>query len=281
MNTHSSESLDRRWIARKFGEEKVLIISDLHLGFEIEWFGRGLISKVPNWSYEIINKLKNDISKTNPNYLIICGDLEHRYSIRAKRKEKTIVDIPEDIKNLIIQKFNTEIVQIPNIEIYIVLGENDGYWHQELNDKCRIFPSEGLPLFDHRLGVFHGNISPFREIVFTNEIFCGHVHPSVVIKDEFNIKHEFPIFARLSLSREDLFPLFNFPFDLEEIGMVESVPITILPTYNHYLPNYCLNIIGGGKKLHKPFPFLKPILRHPSLTVQMTDGVNLGFLQDI
>ncbi len=63
--------------------------------------------------------------------------------------------------------------------------------------------------------------------------------------------------------------------------MIEIVPITVLPTYNHYLPNYQLNKINGGKKLHKPFPFLKTILRHQELMVQMTDGINLGFLQDL
>jgi metallophosphoesterase superfamily enzyme len=281
MNSQPLEPLDRRWIARKVDGEKVLIISDLHLGFEIEWFGRGLKTNVPNWSYEIINKLKSDISKINPDHLIICGDLEHRYSIRETTNQKKTIDIPEDLKNLIIQKFNTEIIQIPNVESYLVLGENDDQWYQELDDKCRILPSEGLALFDHRLGVFHGHKFPFREIVFTNEIFCGHVHPSVVIKDELNIKHEIPIFTKLSLSREDLFLLFNFPFELEEIGMIETVPITVLPAYNHYLPSYSLNKIDGGKKIHKPFPFLKAILRHPNLMVQMTDGIYLGFLSDI
>ncbi|MHA1941202.1 MAG: metallophosphoesterase, partial [Candidatus Hodarchaeales archaeon] len=103
------------------GNIKVLIISDLHLGFEIEWFGRGLKTNEPNWSYEIIQKLKNDINETKPDHLIICGDLEHRYSIRTRAKEKKVIKIHEDTKNLIVQKLNKKIFQIPNIDISLVL----------------------------------------------------------------------------------------------------------------------------------------------------------------
>jgi hypothetical protein len=42
-----------------------------------------------------------------------------------------------------------------------------------------------------------------------------------------------------------------------------------------------MNIIGGGKKRHKPYPILRSILHHPNAQVKMTDGIDIGLLTDI
>jgi hypothetical protein len=63
--------------------------------------------------------------------------------------------------------------------------------------------------------------------------------------------------------------------------MIDSLPINILPAYNPYIPGYLLNKIEGGRKLHKNYPAIRKILRHPDLQVQMTDGIDLGLLTDL
>jgi len=274
------QSLDRRWLARKIDKNKVLFISDLHLGFEIEWVGRGLKTSIPNWSIEILNTLRNEIMKLKPSHLVICGDFEHHFSLRQKGKKKVSILIPESMRERITQTFNSKILSIPDLEIMFVCGEHDIFLYQEFKEKCEVVSSSGTHLFNH-IGVFHGDQQPFKEIVFSSEIFLGHVHPTITLKDDLQVQHKFPVFTKLSLPREDIFSLFNFPFELEEVGMIDSLPINILPAYNPYIPGYLLNKIDGGRKLHKDYPVIRQILRHPELQIQLTDGIDLGLLLDL
>ena len=275
----SDQSIDRRWLVRKYDDNKVLLVADLHLGFDVEWFGRGLWTNKPSWSIEILNNLKQDILRLRPSHVIIC---EHHYRLRiTKEKDIRTIILSEDVRETILHEFRTEILGIPDLEVIILQGENDVSLYKELGDSCRILASEGTALFNNQLGIFHGHIPPFKEIVFTSEIILGHLHPEIVLTDDLQIKHKYPVFLKLQIPREDIFQLFQFPFELEEIGMVDSVPITILPTYNHLLSGYVINIIGGGKKRHKSYPILRSILHHPNVEVQMTDGIDLGLLLDI
>ncbi len=278
----SDQSVDRRWLVRNFNEKKVLLVADLHLGFDVEWFGRGLWTSKPSWSLEIIKNLRDDILKIHPSHLVVCGDLEHHFRLKKKKEmEDSHIILPEEVSETIITSFRNEILRIPNLEVILVQGENDVSFYQELEDSCQILPSEGKSLFDNQLGIFHGQIPPFKKIVFTSEIILGHLHPEIVLKDDLQIRHKFPVYVKLQVPREDLFLLFQFPFELEEIGMVDMAPITILPAYNHFLSGYVMNIVGGGRKRHKSYPILRPLLHHPNAQVQMTDGIDLGLLADI
>ncbi|MHA2094142.1 MAG: hypothetical protein ACW98F_05885 [Candidatus Hodarchaeales archaeon] len=278
----SDQSVDRRWLVRKLNNNKILLVADLHLGFDVEWFGRGLWTKKPNWSLEIINDLKKDILKLRPSHLIICGDLEHQFRLRKPEEgENSEIHLSEEVRNSILNEFKTEILGIPDMQVILVQGENDNTFYEELEDSCLILPSEGKSLFNNQLGVFHGHLPPYKEVVFASEIILGHLHPEIEIQDDLQIRHKFPVFLKLQIPREDLFSLFHFPFELEEIGMIDTVPITILPTYNHFLTGYVMNIVGGGKKRHKLFPVLRSLLHHPNAQIQMTDGIDLGLLSDI
>jgi metallophosphoesterase superfamily enzyme len=276
-----AQSLDRRWLARKIDKNKILFISDLHLGFEIEWVGRGLKTSIPNWSIEILNNLREEIIELKPSHLIICGDFEHHFSLRQKGKENLSIAIPDSMRERILQTFNSKILSIPDLEIIFVCGEHDIFLYHEFKNKCKIVSSSGTHLFNNQIGVFHGDKQPFKEIVFSSEIFLGHVHPTITLKDDLQVRHKLPVFAKLILPREDSFSLFNFPFELEEVGMIDSLPINILPAYNPYIPGYLLNKIDGGRKLHKGYPAISQILRHPDLQIQMTDGIDLGLLTDL
>lgn len=273
---------DRRWLLRKYGDNKVLIVSDLHLGFEVEWFGKGLRVYDPNWSIEIIKTLRKEILEIKPTHLLICGDLEHYYRIKNKKKgKKTIIEIPPEMSNSILQQIKSDILSVKDMETIIITGEHDISLYQKLKNECQIHQSSGRGLFNNQLGVFHGDTYPFKDIVFSSDIVLGHVHPVIEIRDELQIKHQFPVFVKLDLLREDIFALFNFPFEFEEVGMIDLTSIKILPAYNPYLPGYLLNKIDGGTKLHKYFPAIRKILRHPDVQVQLTDGVDLGLLSDI
>ena len=149
-----------------------------------------------------------DILDIKPSHLVICGDLEHHYSIKNKKKGKnSIIEIPTEMSNSILQHIKSDILTIDGLEIIIISGENDISFHQELKGECKIFPSSGGGLFSNQLGVFHGDNFPYKEIVFSSDIVLGHVHPVIEIRDELQVKHQLPVFVKLELLREDIFSL--------------------------------------------------------------------------
>ncbi|MHA2305389.1 MAG: hypothetical protein ACXACU_08340 [Candidatus Hodarchaeales archaeon] len=49
--------IDRRYLLRKYNGSKLLLVADLHLGFDIGLSSR-FDNREPRWSYDIIDKLK-------------------------------------------------------------------------------------------------------------------------------------------------------------------------------------------------------------------------------
>ena len=78
-----------------------------------------------------------------------------------------------------------------------------------------------------------------------------------------------------------IFKIFKFDLELEEIGLVDMVQITILPAYNNFLSGFALNKKGQNRSKGSSFPVVNKLIQHPKLELQMTNGVVLGFLEDL
>src|SRR3989338_10122030 len=59
-------------------KEKILVINDLHIGYEESLHRKGIL--VPKFQLqEIIKEMKQILSKVKPNKIIINGDLKHEF----------------------------------------------------------------------------------------------------------------------------------------------------------------------------------------------------------
>jgi len=277
------DNLDRRFLLRKYNSKKVLLVSDLHLGIELEWHQSGLDISNPQWSFEIIRTLKKDILEVKPTHVLIVGDLEHsfrHFRMGSKKKVQKIWVSGKRTKEKILEYFNTQILSIEGLTIGLIRGNQDIEYYETLKAQIINYPGSGVLLFDNKLGVFHGNIKPSEELLKAREIVLGHVHPAIELKDDLNVKYKLPVFAKLNISKAEFSTLFGLEYKLTGV-VEENITITILPAYNRFFGGFSLNKIGSENEKNNSYPVLKNILDHPKLEVQLTDGVYLGRVSDL
>ncbi len=274
----NEEEIDRRYLLRRYNNLKVLLVADLHLGFEAEWSRKGLDTREPNWSIEVINRLKKDIEETQPDHLIILGDIEHSFAHfkGSKANQNGIWVSNKWLREKAFSYFIEQIVKINGIKTSLIRGNQDTSVVKSLSQQVEIYPQKEASLFN-QLGIFHGHRKPSETVLFSSEIMLGHVHPAIELIDELKIHHKFPVFARLTVPREEVFQIFDHQFESEEIGLIEQVSITILPAYNFYLNGFTLN----QPHEKKTFPVLWNLIQHPKLRIQLTNGIDLGTLEDL
>lgn len=283
-----NQTIDRRYLLRKYGDSKIFLVADLHLGFDID-ISKRFDTRDPQWSFDIINKLMMDLKKTKPEYLIILGDLEHTidHSTASQNKSENQIARYNDSKEKIYSLFQKQIVDIDELDIVLIKGEHDIAIVDYLGDSIVKYPSSGTSLLENQLGVLHGNVKPEDSLLLSTEIFFGHIHPLIEFKDELNISHKLPVFAKLEYPREELFKLLGFDIDLDDLfdfSLIDLVPITLMPAYNdhlHITNSLILNNPRGIQKKTKQYPELRNILKNSKLNVKMTDGIEIGCLEDL
>ncbi|WP_455463192.1 hypothetical protein [Candidatus Hodarchaeum mangrovi] len=279
----SEDNLDRRYLLRNYNSKKVFLVSDLHLGIELEWHQSGLDISNPQWSFEIIRTLRKDILETNPTHVLIVGDLEHsfrHFNKQSKKKVQKVWVSGKRTKEKILEYFKSQILSIEGLRIGLIRGNQDTEYYNILKAQIVNYPGSGVLLFDNKLGVFHGNIKPSEELIIANEIVLGHVHPAIELKDEINVKYKLPVFVRLNITKLEFSTLIGRKYILSG-GGEQNITITILPAYNHFFGGYPINKTTSEKEKNNSYPILKNILNHPKLEVKLTDGVYLGRVSDL
>ena len=278
------DTLDRRYLLRKYHQSKAILVTDFHLGFEAEWSHSGITSKEPTISYSIIDQIASDIHKTNANHLIILGDLIHSiFDLRPTTKGK-LWKTPDWILEKVCSYFQSIIISNTTLTVSIIRGNQDFALESFFPSSDFIFPSEGIQVHNSKLGVFHGDTPPSMSVLLASELMLGHIHPMIELTDEMGMNHQLPVFAKLTLPQEEIFKMFGLIIDEDEIfdiGLIDLVKIIILPSYNPHIPGFILNNRKGIMRKTQGFPLLRKIISHPELEIQMTDGVELGYLEDI
>lgn len=156
-------------------DKKILVISDLHLGYEEALAEQGVF--IPRGMYKIIIKeleeIFNSVGKVE--YLIVLGDLRHEFSGISNQEWKEVLGFLDFIKTkakkIILIKGNHDnmlqgIVKQQGLEVrnYFILGDYS-FFHGD-----KIYPE----IFDKKIKTW----------------VVGHMHPSVVIKEKEGIKKE-------------------------------------------------------------------------------------------
>ncbi|MFX0124304.1 MAG: hypothetical protein ACFFAE_11750 [Candidatus Hodarchaeota archaeon] len=274
-------SIDRRYLLRKYNNTKILLVADLHLGFEAEWTNKGLEARRPEWSIEITDQLKRDIKETLADHLIILGDLEHSFihfkSVKGRKDGPWVSH--KWLREKALLYFIEQVVGIEGLKVGLIRGNQDTSVVKSFQNQIDIYPQKEASLFN-QLGVFHGHMNPGKDVLFSSEIMLGHVHPAIEVIDELKLRHRFPVFAKLTVSRKEVLNIFNFQLEHEEIGLDDQVSITILPAYNKFLSGFILNQVQRDEE-NQPFSILRKLIRHPHLKISLTNGIDLGLLEDL
>ncbi|MBT3304215.1 metallophosphoesterase [Candidatus Woesearchaeota archaeon] len=167
---------------------KTLIIADLHIGYEEALNKQGVL--VPRLQF---NKLKNRLTKllkqTNPETVIINGDIKHEFGTISEqewRETLKIIDLITENSKLIIIKGNHDKVIGPiankrNVEIVDHYITDDIY-------------------------ICHGNkLVDIKQ----NTIIIAHLHPAITLKDEAK-SEKYKCFLKANYQDKTLYVLPSF-----------------------------------------------------------------------
>jgi len=259
--------------------ERTLVISDLHIGWEISLAEEGIYD--PSQTSKILDKLKNIIDSEKPHRLLVLGDIKHTV---AKIETEEWRDVP---------RFFEEICKIVS-KVQVIPGNHDGDIEALLPERVEVLPPRGIIIGD--IGLFHGHTWPLLEMLSCKILVIGHVHPVITFKDPIGFRITRQVWVKapcnsrmlakamlkghgLRVKRkesiDDLLEKLNISLNLERL--------IIMPSFNDFLGGQAINAYRLTKQ--KKFKgFIGPVLRSGSIDferaeIYLLDGTFLGPLR--
>ncbi len=161
-----------RDLALHLRDERTLVISDLHLGFEGALAEQGV--SIPRFQRRVIlERLGKMLDRVKAEQLVIAGDFKHEFS-------KNLVDEWVEVKQVL--RFLKE-----RVTPVLVRGNHDNYLATILGDL-------GLTLHERAdvggMTIVHGH----EEVSTLHPIVMGHEHPAVKLKDDLGAVVSVPAF---------------------------------------------------------------------------------------
>ena len=143
---------------------KVLIIGDLHLGFEDAIIKEGYL--VPKFQFKAIKEnLERIFENKEIKKIILNGDVKHEFSRINNQEWDNVYGLLEFLKD--------------RCDVEIILGNHDVIMKKNLESKG--YNVKSYFIFDDMI-ILHGDSIPF-EAHDKNTIIIGHEHPSVMLKE--------------------------------------------------------------------------------------------------
>lgn len=254
-------------------EMRMLIIADLHVGWEMALSGKGI--HVPSQMPKLLARLLDLLSEFKPDRLLILGDVKHTI---AKAEIGEWHDIPD-----LFNELRTKVR-----EILVIRGNHDGNLEPLLPDNIELLPATGYAVGE--TGFFHGHQWPTLSILQCKSLVMGHVHPVVAFRDPAGFRITRQVWVKVRCDREKLArTILRRHKKKEEPGVLrsldtepENIELLIMPSFNDFL---------GGRPLnesHLTFGAMNetiagPVLRSDAVHLEdaetyLLDGTFLGTL---
>ncbi len=153
-----------------FKKEKILAVSDFHLGYEAELQKKGVF--IPSHQFadtrkrleNIFSSLKTHSSKLKT--IIICGDLRHEFGAVSRQEYFDVKEILEFMKQ--------------NAEKVVLLKGN----HETMHNYIKKLVSVRNYFLTNEIAFLHGDKIPAEKKILQRTIFIiGHEHPAIKITD--------------------------------------------------------------------------------------------------
>jgi uncharacterized protein len=262
--------------------ERVLVVADLHLGWEVSLSHQGI--HVPSQVPRLLYRLRKIVDDVHPQQLILLGDVKHAVS-KVELEEWKYV--PEFFDGLV------EI--IPNVQV--VPGNHDGNLEPLTPPSVKISTSEGISLWNS-VALFHGHAWPSPPLLGCRFLVMGHLHPVVVFKDPLGFRITRQAWIRAKSSGRKLaegvlkHDSVKYEGDVSDeyakkygVRVVDADCI-IMPSFNDYLGGQPINraFTEGWTDLYKEY--MGPVLRSGAVDFEngeayLFDGTYLGKIQDL
>jgi len=243
------------------GRERVLVVADLHIGWEVALAQEGI--HVPSQTPKMLNKLLQLIDLSKPTRLLFLGDVKHTIA-RVELGEWR--DIP-DFFEAVSKKVNA---------VQVILGNHDGNLEPLLPPNVEILPSTGVALGD--VGLFHGHAWPTPELLGCRSLVMGHIHPTVAFRDPLGFRITAQVWVKAKLNGEKfakaLLKGLGVRADSNVVKLLrerfnvrlKATQLFILPYFNEFLGGRPINR-KGGERYARSIEYLGPVLRSGNVDI--------------
>ena len=251
-------------------DSKILIVADLHLGFEYGLSAMGI--NIPSQTLKVQSKLLNVIKETQPSRLILLGDIKHSVSNISLQEWKELPQFFEALQ---------EHVSV----IDVIPGNHDGDLTPLTPRSVKILSARGIMVDgEERVGLFHGHTWPGIELLDADFLVMGHNHPVIRFEDNFGYRTVKRAWIKASLNRGELRRLIPGQRKLKprEAGRTDR-PRGVAPQGGRLIIIPAFNDMLGGLQMNgKPSSKLVgPLLRSGCVDIDsaeayLLDGSFLG-----
>jgi putative SbcD/Mre11-related phosphoesterase len=217
---------------------KTLVVADLHIGIEQEFFRSGI--RIPSQTDKIKQKICSIIKATGTERLVILGDLKHRIPGTSFQEER---EIPEFLDRLS-RKIRA---------VEIVPGNHDCGLKSFVDRKIKIHPNRGVFLPKEKVYLMHGHSWPAGGFLRAKYVIIGHSHPQMEFKNKLGYRWRLPVWIRTELDRKKLEKRF---------GAIKKAPeLIIMPAFSEIAGGKAINAYKDGNKKDNRYavPLLKCI----------------------
>lgn len=237
----------------KVAGERVLVVSDLHLGIEGELAKKGvsLPSQIPKVKARLVGLIK----KLGPDRLILLGDVKHNVPVASWQEWREVPGFFEDLKEL--------------VQVDVVRGNHDGGLEGMLPQGVKIHEAHGIVLGKRkRVGLMHGHTWPSPALLDAELIVAGHNHPAIEFRDKLGGRTVEPIWLRAKLDIE------KFPKKLQAHIKGTTPKLLVMPAFGELV---------GGAAVNREIPeeLIGPMFKAGAVRLEeaeayLLDGTFLG-----
>ena len=250
INSHAALLLE--YVNKDSELKKFLVISDLHIGSEIELIKKGINIDTSQISKDILKEIKDLKNTYSFSSIIILGDLKSSITHITKNEWDTI---PFFLKQL----------SIDMDEVFLIPGNHDANINLLVPDSIIVCnTTSGLVIEDTLL--IHGHTIPKKTKFNIKKIIMGHVHPIFINPN--SVVHGKRLWIYLKVKKESIFGLQTTTCTSSSSS--DIIELIIVPTFNKYF--YSLRSLSYReyKSTISISPLIKQLIKN--------DGILSGLL---
>lgn len=230
------------------GEQRLLVVADLHFGIESDLAAHGLYFR--SRSADRLERLEKLIDAADPEMLILLGDIKHSIPSLTRQEYNEMPGILDALRN--------------RVPLKVFPGNHDIGIERYLVD-TELQPKDGAVL--DGVGYLHGHMYP-SPLLAGHLIVIGHHHPQLSLKDEVGCALQTPAYLRAGL-------------EMEKLGL-DPDPEHTTPTRVLFMPSF--NEIAGYdifRIINNPFSPLSRCMRKDDAEIILADGTYIGPLSSL
>ena len=209
--------------ALRLSTEKILIINDLHIGYEEALHRKGIL--VPKFQLqEIIREMKAILSKVKPRKIIINGDLKHEFGTVLRQEWNEVLEFLD---------FCLQHCQ----EVIIIKGNHDPII-KPIAEKRGIQVVKEYLVDD--IAIVHGD-----KLIETKakHIIIGHEHPAITIREKSK-REKYKCFLKGKWQRKELIAVPSFNPLLEGTDILKE---ELLSPFLKNIKNFQVYVVSKGE----------------------------------